>query len=76
MGFRFHRRVRLNKWVHLNISKSGLGFSLGKRGLRMSISPKGKKSVSVGVPGSGASCRTGCIIPMALAVMALVLACR
>ncbi|GMV35612.1 MAG: hypothetical protein AMXMBFR61_01200 [Fimbriimonadales bacterium] len=71
MGFRFQRRLRLGKGLWVNLSKSGAGFSVGRRGLRFSISPKGRKQVSVGVPGTGMSYRTGCLLPLALLLLAL-----
>ena len=75
MGFRFQRRIRLGKGLWVNLSKSGAGFSVGRRGLRFSISPKGKKQVSVGAPGTGMSYRTGCILPSAVLLLALLSLC-
>ncbi|MEP0765189.1 MAG: DUF4236 domain-containing protein [Fimbriimonadia bacterium] len=71
MGFRFQRRIRLGKGLWANLSKGGVGFSVGRRGLRFSINPRGKKQVSVGAPGTGMSYRTGCILPTALLLLAL-----
>lgn len=36
-----------------SISKSGLGFSWGLPGLRIGISPDGRKYLSIGIPGTG-----------------------
>ena len=39
--------------VRLNASKKGLGVSVGIPGLRFSRSPGGKKTRTVGIPGTG-----------------------
>lgn len=58
MGFRFQRRIRIAPGVRLNLSKSGIGGSLGRTGLRLGIDAKRKKYFSVGLPGTGLSYRT------------------
>ncbi|HAA81123.1 MAG: TPR repeat-containing protein, partial [Caldanaerobacter subterraneus] len=35
MGWRFRRSISLGKGVRINVSKSGIGFSVGKRGARI-----------------------------------------
>jgi hypothetical protein len=44
--------------LRLNLSKSGVGGSLGRTGLRIGIDAAGKKYFSVGLPGTGLSYRT------------------
>jgi tetratricopeptide (TPR) repeat protein len=56
MGFRFHRSIGLGKFLRLNISKSGIGFSAGIPGLRVSTGPRGSY-FSAGLPGTGLSYR-------------------
>ncbi len=51
-GLEFRRRIRLAKGIYVNLSKHGIGFSVGARGLHYSTGPTGKH-VSVGVPGTG-----------------------
>jgi hypothetical protein len=58
MGFRFQRRVRIASGVRLNLSKSGVGVSVGRTGLRVGMDGRRKKYISVGLPGSGLSYRT------------------
>jgi len=41
MAIRFRRRVRLFPGVHLNISGSGVGMSVGPRGATVSIGSSG-----------------------------------
>ena len=56
MGFRLQRRISLGKFVRLNISKSGVGVSVGITGLRISRGPRGTH-FSIGLPGTGLSYR-------------------
>ena len=52
MSFRFWRRVRLAPGVTLNLSKSTASLSLGPRGAKYTISPRGNR-VTAGLPGTG-----------------------
>ena len=52
MGLRFRRRVKLLPGVHLNLSGSGAGLSLGPRGASVSMSGRGIYG-NVGIPGTG-----------------------
>lgn len=54
MGWSFRKSLRLLPGVRLNVSKSGLGLSLGRRGARVSTGPGGHR-MTLGVPGSGLS---------------------
>lgn len=56
MGFRFYRSIRLGKFIRLNISKSGIGFSAGIPGLGISTGPHGTH-FHAGLPGTGLSYR-------------------
>jgi len=42
----------------VNLSKSGVGVSVGRTGLRVGVDAKRKKYFSVGLPGTGLSYRT------------------
>jgi hypothetical protein len=57
VGLRFQRRVRLLPGVHLNLSRSGIGVSVGGRGTHVGITARGQRYASVGLPGTGASIR-------------------
>ena len=52
MAFRFWRRVRLAPGVTLNLSKSTASLSLGPRGSKYTISPRGNRATA-GLPGTG-----------------------
>jgi hypothetical protein len=58
MGLRFQRRIRILPGVRLNLSKSGIGFSAGRTGLRIGMAAKRRKYFSAGLPGTGLSYRT------------------
>jgi hypothetical protein len=51
MGFRFRKSFKLGP-VRLNLSKSGVGASVGVRGARIGVGPRGAR-VNVGIPGTG-----------------------
>lgn len=57
-GLQFRRRIRVLPGLRLNLSKSGLGFSVGGRGAHIGISGRGQRYVLLGLLGSGLSCRT------------------
>ena len=42
----------------MNLSKSGIGGSVGRTGLRLGLDAKRRKYFSVGLPGTGLSYRT------------------
>lgn len=56
MGYRFSRRIRICKGVHLNVSKLGVGISLGFRGASISTGPRGTY-LNTSIPGTGISSR-------------------
>lgn len=58
MGLYFRRSRKILPGVRMNLSKNGVGFSFGTRGARYSISPTGRRTTSLGIPGSGLSYRT------------------
>ena len=55
MGFRFRKSISLGKGFRINLSKSGIGYSFGTKGIRFSRSPNGKSRSTVSVPGTGIS---------------------
>ena len=52
MAFRFWRRIRLAPGVTLNLSKSTASLSLGPRGAKYTISPRGNRATA-GLTGTG-----------------------
>ena len=55
MGLRFRKSITIFPGVKLNISKTGLSLSVGKKGAHINAGTSGRKSVSVGIPGTGLS---------------------
>ena len=57
MGLRFQRRIKVLPGVRINLSKSGVGFSVGGRGAHIGITARGQRYTSIGMPGTGVSWR-------------------
>jgi len=57
MGLRFQRRIKVLPGVRINLSKSGVGVSVGGRGAHFGIDSRGRRYTSVGLPGTGLSWR-------------------
>ena len=53
MGLRFRKSVKICKGVRVNFGKTGASLSVGTKGGRYTMHTSGKKTVSVGIPGSG-----------------------
>ena len=56
-GLRLQRRIRVLPGVHLNVSLSGVGVSVGGRGFHAGVTARGQRYVSAGLPGTGLSVR-------------------
>src|SRR5699024_9225155 len=53
MGFRIRKSVKVGKGMRLNLGKTGVGMSFGKRGRRHTLHSSGRRTSSVGLPGTG-----------------------
>lgn len=53
MGMRFRRSIKIAPGVKFNINKNSVGLSVGTRGAHYTVNSKGRKTASVGVPGTG-----------------------
>jgi tetratricopeptide (TPR) repeat protein len=53
MGFRMRKSFKVAPGVRLNVSKTGIGASMGVRGARYSVHSSGRRTKSVGIPGTG-----------------------
>jgi hypothetical protein len=62
MGLLFRKRLRLSKWLSLNLSKSGLGLSVGPPGAKLSVNQK-RARVQLGIPGTGIGYRKDMSLP-------------
>lgn len=78
MGF-FYRKSASFGPFRVNLSKSGVGYSVGGRGFRVGRSGSGRKCSAFIVPGTGVGYRgSGCLVliaavPASIAVTCLVL---
>ncbi len=52
MGWSYRKSVNVGPF-RINVSKSGIGYSVGGRGFRCGVSSRGRRYTSVGIPGTG-----------------------
>lgn len=55
MGFRFRKSINLGGGLRINLSKSGIGYSYGTKGLRYTKTAKGGKRITASIPQTGIS---------------------
>lgn len=55
MGFRFRKSFKIAPGVRVNVGKKSVGISAGVKGARVSVNSKGRKTTTVGIPGTGLS---------------------
>lgn len=55
MGFRFRKSINLGGGFRVNLSKSGVGYSWGTKGVRFTKTATGKRRTTLSVPGTGIS---------------------
>ena len=55
MGLRFRKSISIGKFFRINFSKSGIGYSFGIPGARISRSAKGETKTTYSIPGTGIS---------------------
>jgi hypothetical protein len=70
MGWTYRKSVSLGPF-RVNLSKSGIGYSLGGMGFRTGVSSRGRGYKSFSVPGTGmryysSSSKQGCLVVLAL----------
>ncbi|HEV2412496.1 MAG TPA: DUF4236 domain-containing protein [Candidatus Saccharimonadales bacterium] len=53
MSLRYRRSIRLAKGVKLNLTKTGVGMTVGGKGAHYSVHSSGRRTASVGMPGTG-----------------------
>lgn len=52
MGWSFRRSISLGPF-RINLSKSGISYSVGMAGFRTGVNAKGRRYSSVSIPGTG-----------------------
>jgi hypothetical protein len=67
MGFYFRRSMNVGPF-RLNLSRSGVGWSVGGAGLRTGRSARGRKYTTFSLPGTGLGYRSprGCLLAWAV----------
>jgi DNA-directed RNA polymerase subunit RPC12/RpoP len=55
MGFRFRKSIKIIPGVRLNLSKTGLGASVGFKGFRLTKRADGRVQRTTSIPGTGIS---------------------
>lgn len=55
MGFRYRKSINLGGGFRINISKSGVGYSWGVKGYRITKTAKGTVRRTISIPGTGIS---------------------
>ena len=55
MGFRFRKSINLGGGFKVNLGKSGVGYSWGTKGVRITKTAKGTKRTTLSIPGTGIS---------------------
>ncbi|MGM5069007.1 DUF4236 domain-containing protein [Rhodococcus qingshengii] len=58
MGFRFRKSIQIAPGVRVNVSRSGIGYSAGVKGVRITKHANGRVSRTLSVPGTGLSHQT------------------
>jgi hypothetical protein len=65
VGFYYRKSIGLGPF-RVNVSKSGVGYSVGGPGFRTGVSAGGRRYTTFGIPGTGAGYRTskgqGCLV--------------
>jgi hypothetical protein len=74
MGFIFRKSIGRGPF-RINLSKRGVGFSVGVRGLRIGRSANGRLTTRASLPGTGvgwqSSGKSGCLVPLAIGLGAI-----
>jgi len=55
MGFRYRKSINLGGGFRINLSKSGIGYSWGTKGFRVSKTASGRTRTTYSIPGTGIS---------------------
>jgi tetratricopeptide (TPR) repeat protein len=53
MGVRYRKSIRLGGGARVNLSRSGVGFSMGIPGFRVGVGGSGRVTRTLGIPGTG-----------------------
>ncbi len=72
MGFFYRKSVNIGPF-RVNLSKSGVGYSVGGKGFRVGTSARGRRYSTFSIPGTGVGYRgRGCLAMLAVVPASLV----
>ena len=74
MGWAYRKSLNVGPF-RMNLSKSGIGYSLGGTGFRTGVSAKGRKYSRLTIPGTGIYYTTSKSNPGGLGCLVMLLAC-
>ena len=57
MGLKFHKKIKVLPGLDINLSKKGMGVSIGPKGSKLTINSKGDIYTNISIPGTGVSFR-------------------
>ena len=55
MGLKFRKSIKIAPGVKLNLSNKSAGISFGTKGCRYSLNSSGRRTTTIGIPGTGLS---------------------
>ena len=55
MGLRFRKSIKVAHGIKVNLNKKSLGLTLGGKGIHHTVNSSGRRTSSVGIPGTGLS---------------------
>ena len=74
MGWSYRKTASIGPF-RINVSKSGIGYSIGGKGFRTGVNARGRRYTSISVPGtglrytkSGGRGTTGCLVVLVAVV--------
>lgn len=78
MGWYYRKSLAFGPF-RVNLSKSGIGYSVGAAGFRTGVSSAGRKYTSMGIPGTGLryiskgkGSHHGCLLLLVVAILVIV----
>lgn len=71
-GVRFQKRISVLPGVKINLSKTGVSSTVGGRGASVNVGMTGRRTINLGIPGTGLSYRAPLGGTMLLLIVAAV----
>lgn len=68
MGFRYRKSITIFPGVKINLSKTGVSTSVGGKGATVNVGTTGRRTLTLGIPGTGMSYQ----LPLGIGAVVLV----